>query len=801
MGTLISDIRFGVRMLIKDRWLTAAALLILTLGIGTTIVVLAIVNAVLIRPLPYRDVSRIVVIGETDPYGNADQTSWGNVAPADLAEWKSMSDVFEEIGAYHSFGDLNLTGAGDPELIAGTRVTAGLFPLLGVRPAIGRLFSEEEDRRDERVLILSDSLWRRRFGADPSVLGKSLTLSGRPFIVVGVMPPELKLVPSAEIWTPMGFGESEWKQRNYFLNVIGRLRADATLAQAQSQMDRIAEELQQKSPSNNKGRGVLLAQLSRHLVEEVRPALLILLTAVSLVLLLTCLNVGNLLMSHFAARDKEIAIRIALGADRFRISRQIVTQSLLLTLMGGLAGCLLAEAGIKVLTRIDPGYIPKFAEVTIDTPVLAFGLAISLLTGLVLGGFIAIRATPRLMESLKATAQYSSRSFGSVKSRTFLATTEVALAMVLLIATGLLVKSFIRLSQVDPGFNPTHLLTLQIKLSPATYKTGANTLEFQRALVQEASTIPGVKSIAVSSSLPFTNLALERSFTIDALQGGEGATQASAEFCSVSSNFFETMGVRLISGRYFSQWDTPDSAGVIIINESMAKRFFPGRDPVGSSFSMQKHNYEVVGVVGDIRNFGAFLKPKPQMYGPMSQLPLPRMCILIRTDGPPTSLVEPIRAAVGNIDGNQPIYDIHPMDERLFKSAAIPYFITVVFSTFGAIAVLLSAVGVYAVASYAIKRRTKEIGIRIALGASSSDVIRGVMKQSIVTVATGLAIGFSFSLAFTRFLASQLYGVSAIDIFVFVAVTAGISGIALTACFIPARRASKLDPILALKQE
>ncbi len=598
----------------------------------------------------------------------------------------------------------------------------------------------------------------------------------------------------------MGFSDSDWKQRNYFLNVIARLRADTTLAQAQLQMGLIADRLQQKSPSNNNGRGVVLAQLSQHLVEEVRPALLILLTAVSLVLSLTCLNVGNLLMSHFAARDKEIAIRIALGADRLRILRQLVTESLLLTLMGGLVGCLLAEAGIRVLTRIDPGYIPKFAEVTIDTPVIAFGLAISLLTGLVLGGFIAIRATPRLTESLKATAQYSSRSFGSVKSRNFLATTEVALALMLLIATGLLVKSFIRLSQIDPGFNPSHLLTLQVKLSPATYRTGSQTIEFQRELAQEASSIPGVKSIAVSSSLPFTNLALERSFTIEALQG-QGTTQASADFCSVSPNFFETMGVRLVSGRYFTLWDTSDSASVIIINESMAERFFSGRDPVGSSVSMQKHNYDVVGVVGDIRNFGPFLKPKPQMYGPMSQLPLPRMCVLIRTDCPPTSLVEPIRQTVGNIDANQPIYDVQPMDERLLNSAAIPYFITVIFSTFGAIAVVLSAVGVYAVASYAIKRRTKEIGIRIALGASSSDVIRGVMKQSTVMVATGLAIGFSLSLASTRFLASQLYAVSAIDISVFVAATLGVSGIALTACYIPALRVSKLDPILALKQE
>jgi putative ABC transport system permease protein len=574
MEALKADLRFGVRLLGKNRGLTTTALVILSLGIGASVVVLAIVNAVLIRPLPYKDVSGLVVVRESDPYIDPYRVSWGNVAPADLAEWKSMSDVFEQIGAYHNYRDLNLTGSGEPELVSGARVTANLFPLLGVGPALGRYFSEEEDQKDERVLILSDGLWRRRFSADPGILGKTLTLSGRLFTVVGVMPPEFKPFQGAEIWTPMGFSDAEWKQRDYFLNVIARLKANTTLRQAQLQMSVLADGLQRPYVAATHARGVAISPLSEHLVEGVRPALLILLAAVSLVLCITCANVANLLLSHFAAREKEIAIRIALGADRLRILRQLVTESLLLSLVGGAMGCVLAGYCVSTLTRIDPGYIPRFADVRIDWRVLAFGLAISLLTGVSLGVFSAIRATPRLAETLKATAQYSSRGSGAVRLRTVLVTTELALAVTLLIGTGLLVKSFVRLLRVDPGFNPKNLLALQIKLSPATYRTGGDNLAFQRELVQRTSLLPGVRSVAISSHLPFTDLTLSRSFAIEGFQN-DGAEELLADFSSVSPNFFETMGTSLLRGRHFTEADTPESTKVIVINESMSQRFFP----------------------------------------------------------------------------------------------------------------------------------------------------------------------------------------------------------------------------------
>jgi len=800
MFSLLTDLRFGLRLLAKSPVFTAVALITLTLGIGATTTIFTVVNAVLIRPLPYKDIDRLIVMRETSPDMSSEHGSWGNVAPANFVDWEAQNSVFEQIGTFDTYADLNLTGDGEPELIKGVNATANLLELLGVQPKLGRWFSKEEDQRNDQVVLISDGLWKRRFGASQQVLDRPLTLNGRPYTILGVMPADFKLPPEAEIWRPIGFRAGELRQRKaYYLNVLARLKPSVTVEQAQAEMSALAGRLQEQFPATNADRGVEVKALSEHVVGEVRPALQLLLGAVALVLLITCANVANLLLARSAGRRKEIAIRMALGAGKARLVRQLLAESLLLSLPGGALSCLLAAWVGKLLIALAPGSALRHANATVDLRVLTFALSISLLTGLAFGIFPAIRIIDSgVEESLRDANQWTSASPRQMRTRSSLVVSEIALALLLLTGAGLLVKSFVLLLRVDPGFEARNLLTVQLNLTPIVYRTTPQGLAFNERLVRQIERLPGVLSVATASRLPFEGNDYIRSFSIEGAQD-QPRTDRTAKFCSVSQNYFQTLGIGLLSGRTFEEADVLESKRALIINQTLANAFFPNQDAVGHRLLIEKDLYEIVGVAGNIRNLDLGFDPKPEMYGLFGQSSTTRLALFIRRTLPGASGVKDIRDAVKAIDPDQPIFNVKSMQERLLDSASTPYYLAFLLTLFGVIALALAAIGVYGVVSYSTKQRTRELGIRIALGAPRRAVMKEVVAYGMRLALLGVTIGLASSFALTRILANQLYGVAATDGLVFVGAAVILSGSAFLACYLPARQAARIDPMAALR--
>jgi putative ABC transport system permease protein len=588
MFSLVADLRFGLRLLAKSPVFTAVALLTLTLGIGATTTIFTVVNAILIRPLPYKDIDRLVVMRETSPDVLA-HSSWGNVAPANFVDWETQNSVFDQIGTFDTYADLNLIGDGEPELIRGVNAAANVLALLGVQPELGRWFSKEEDERGDQVVLISDGLWRRRFGASQQVLDTSLTLNARPYTIIGVMPADFKLSPEAEIWRPITLRAGLLRLRHvYYLNVLAHLKPAVTVEHAQAEMSSLAGRLKERFPATNADRGVEVKALSEHAVAEVKPALQLLLGAVGLVLLITCANVANLLLARSAGRRKEIAIRMALGAGKARLVRQLLAESLLLSLMGGALSCLLAGWGGKLLISLAPGSAFRHANPTVDLRVLAFALTISLLTGLAFGIFPAIRIiNSGVEESLRDANQWTSASPRQVRTRSSLVVSEIALALLLVTGAGLLVKSFILLLRVDPGFEPRNLLAVQLNLTPMAYHTPPEVLAFNERLVRQIEMLPGVLSVATANRLPFEGNDYIRSFSIEGAQDQPKADRT-ARFCSVSPNYFATLGIALPAGRAFEEADVLESKKPLIINQALADAFFPNRVAVGHRLRMEK---------------------------------------------------------------------------------------------------------------------------------------------------------------------------------------------------------------------
>ncbi|HEX8141077.1 MAG TPA: ABC transporter permease [Pyrinomonadaceae bacterium] len=809
---LWQDIQFGVRMLIKNPGFTLISVLALALGIGANTAIFSVVNAVLLRPLPYKDPDRLVNVFRTQP-----PIMRGPISRPDFLEWQAQQKVFQDIAAYY-FETFNLTGIDEAERVVGTRVTENFFSLFGVAPAQGRFFLPADGQPGAgRVAIIGYGIWQRRFGADPRVVGNTIALNGDTYTVVGVAPPSFNFPGRSEVWTPAMLQEDTRQRGSNYLKVIARLKDGTSGEQAQAQMNQISAVLAQQYPENDTNLSVTIASLLEDQVRGIRSVLLILLGAVAFVLLIACANVANLLLARATSRSKEIAVRTALGASRWRIMRQLLTESVLLALLGGGLGILLAMWGINVLVAFAPSTIPRVKEVHLDQWVLGFTLLVSVITGIIFGLAPAMQVSKtNLNEVLKeGTRGAATNSPHRAWLRRILVVSEIALSLVLLVSAGLLIESIRRLTDVNPGFDPQNLLTANIsfprKASSAedeseegAARRAQETANFLAAVRQRLSSLPGVQAVGAINDLPVTGSgSVNGDFNIEGRPKYKAGEAPVAEYRLITPDYFRAIGIPLLKGRVFLEEEGPQSPISIIINETLAKRFFPGEDPIGKRLLvMDDQPHAIIGVVGDARQWGLDQPPDPEIYFSNAQITFnPGTTLVIRTNVEPASLSESVRRALREVSRDAPVYAVKTMKQVVADSTAQRRFNTILMASFAAVALLMATIGLYGVISYSVAQRTQEIGIRMALGAQAGNVLRMVLWNGFKLALAGVVVGLFASLVMTRVLSSLLYGVSATDPFILLGGSVFLAVIALLACYIPARRATKIDPMIALRYE
>ena len=807
MSSFLKELRHASRSLLNRPGFTAVVVLVLALGIGANTAFFSVMNAVLLRALPYPDPDRLVMVWEdVSALGFPRNTP----APANYLDWKVQSTVFEKMAAYDHQSS-NLTGRGEPERIDGERVSADLFSLLGVAPALGRAFLPEEDRAGApSVAVLSDGLWRRRFGADPDLVGRTISLDSRPVLVVGVMPRGFHF-PSrkSEIWVPLAMDQEESANRGgHYLEVVARLAPGASLSQAQAEMEAIAARLQKDYPRTNTNVGAVVVPLHEELVGESRPALLVLLGAVGFVLLIACANVANLLLARAASREREMAVRAALGAGRGRLIRQLLTESLILSLTGGAAGMGLSAWGAQFLGSLAPESLAPLPGPGLEKSVLAFCLGLSLLTGFLFGIGPALQVSRvDLIEQLKQGGL--SRGSGRNRMRGVLVVSEIALALLLLAGAGLMLKSFARLRSQDPGFRPDRSLTMRMILSEAKYPGAAQRRAFYDRLLEKVASLPGVESQAMVSFLPLTFTGGHYSFSIEGSPVEVAANLPTAVYRAVSPQYFQTLGIPLFRGRGFTDQDWEGTSPVVVIDRILAERFWPGEDAVGKRLKLGESDSSqpwqtVVGVVGNVRQIQLSAELKPEIYVSYHQegsiFAAPRD-LVVRTAGDPEALTATVRSQVWEVDPDQPVSDIQTMNQILAANLSRPRFSSLLLGAFAGAALLLSAVGIYGVISYLTEQRTRELGIRAALGADRRDILKLVVGTGLRLTLAGVLLGLAGALALGRLLSSLLYGVSASDPLTLAGVTLLLASVSILAAYLPARRALRVDPVVALRCE
>jgi putative ABC transport system permease protein len=804
----MNDIKYALRMLFKEPGFTAMALLALTLGIGAGSAIFSVVNGVLLRPLPFPDAGRLVWVWETTP-----QLSTAPANPVEFLDFRDQNTSFEHMAAFIQ-GKITVTSGDVPEDIPAGVVSSGFFDVLGVSPVVGRAFSADEQEPDQNhVAILSAGLGQRFFGSDPKVLGRTITVSGYSFTVVGVMPANFRFPGKSELWVPLVLDRTKTDRGPHYLNVIARLKPRVPTAAAQAEMSTLAYRRQEQFPEKSAGHGVKLVSLRDTLVGNIRPALLALLAAVGMVLLIACANVANLLLARSMSRQKEFALRTALGASRWKVIRQLLAESLLLALTGGALGLLVSVWGVKLLLRLSPGDIPRTDEIGLDLSVAAFTVVVSIVTAIVFGLAPALNASkPDLNESLKEGSRGLTASLIRNRIRSLLVISEVALALVLLAGAGLMIKSFARLQSVDPGFNADHVLTLQVTLLKTRYEADSHVQVFNQQLLERIQSLPGVLAAGATDELPMAGSFSSDSFQIEGRPAPSPAERPLAECRLASPGFFQAMQIPLVGGRDLAEHDAAAAPGVAVINQTLARQFWPdspAKDPIGNRVTLQGQEggpLTIVGVVGDVKDFGLDVSTAPTIYFSYVQDPLKlgstrSLSFVVRTASDPLGMAEPIRSEALSLDKELPIHDVRAMDQYLYESAARRRFNMVLLGIFAGVALLLAGVGIYGVTSHSVSQRTHEIGIRMALGAGRGSVAGLVLKQAIVPVLIGVALGVSAALAVTRFISSLLFDVSATDPGTFAAISFFLMIVATAASYFPAKRATSVDPMVALRYE
>ncbi|HSP94458.1 MAG TPA: ABC transporter permease [Thermoanaerobaculia bacterium] len=809
LGTVVSDLRYGFRALGKNPGFAAAAITALALGIGATAAIFSVVNAVLLKPFPYQDPDRLAVIlhRRINP-----------VAPANFLDWRREATAFERMGAADNWVP-NLTGGAQPESVQAVRVTSDILPMLGVRPLYGRVFlPEEEEPGKEHEVVLSHRLWQRRYAGDPKIVGQSIVLNGEPHMVVGVMPKGFDFPPfwatGTELWAPNVLAPRAANREGQSLRVFGRLKQGVPLASARAEIGTITARLEKQFPGSN--RDVTVNSLTETVVGNVRPALLVLLAAVAFVLLISCANVAHMLLARAAARQREVAVRAALGASRSRMIRQFLTESLVLALFGGAGGTLLALWGTNLLVSLGPAHLPRIETVALDARVLAFTLGVSLLTGIAFGLAPALKASRRdLTESLREGDRGATEGSQRSRLRGVLIASEFALALVLLVGAGLMIRSFVALESIDPGFDPRRVLTLAVSVAGSAEAEPQNRTVFYRQALQRIGALPGVVSASAINHLPLAGDIWGWSFSIEGRPIPAPGESPDAAYRVVLPGYFATMEIPMLRGRDIAESDDLRAPGAVVINEWLAKRHWPGEDPIGKriTFDDQDKNPYWLTVVGVVKNtvrdewaaaaqgeiYLAYLQHHRYREAPSSQYAY--LTFVVRTTADPAALAPAVRRAVWSIDPSVTISQVQTMEQVVAQANARPRFYLLLLATFAGVALILAAVGIYGVISYSVSRRRHEIGLRMALGAGQRDVLRLVVRQGMRIALAGAGAGLAGALLLTRLMSTLLYGVGSNDPVTFVLVTLTLTAVALVASYIPARRATRIDPLVALRHE
>jgi predicted permease len=798
--TLLQDLRYSVRMLRKTPSFTALVLLILALGIGANSSIFSVVNAVLLRPLPYPQSDRLAYLEESNP-----QQGWPrfSVSPANFLDWRAQTRSFEQMVAYAQ--DTSNVMLGDsPEHWTGTAATQGFFEALKVRPALGRVFSDDDFIASKNhVLVISDALWRSHFGADPAVIGRSIPMDGEPYTIIGVMPGGFRFAGGKSgYWTPFVFDPPLASARGaHFIRVMARLREGVPIPQAQAEMKGLAARLEKQYPNTNTGWTVVVDSMQESAVQNVHSALLVLLGAVGLVLLIACANAANLLLSRAAVRRREIAIRMALGAGRRRIVRQLLTESVVLALAGGALGLAIAYGSSRALTALPANLLPRAESIRVDVPVLLFTLVLSIATGVLFGlapAFMASHQGP--IETIKESGNTGHGGRAGITGA--LVVLEIALAMVLLVGSGLLIRSFAKLSSVQPGVATEGRLTFDVNLPRARYPKPDQWTEFYQEAQRRLQALPGVESVTMTSLLPVSGDESVWSFGINGQTNS--SSLPSANYYLVGSSYLRDMGIPLLAGRGFTEQDTASSPHVCLINDFLARTIFPGQNPIGQRLQLGREYsivHEIVGVVASVKQRSLQDKDGFQVYEPFEQLPRAGMTFILRTTGSALNLLPGVRRAIQQVDSQQPITTPRTMDAVVQESVALPRFRTLLLGLFSGLALLLALVGLYSVMSYTVTQQSQEIGIRIALGALPRDIYRLVIRRGLALVAIGIAIGLVGTVVVTRLLGAFLFEVTPHDPATVASVVLLFTAVAILACGIPARRAMRVDPMVALRHE
>jgi len=805
---MVEDLRYSLRVLARSPSFTLVAVVGLALGIGANSAIFTAMNAVLLRPLPYQKSDQLVLLWQVNRHTGDHEIK---ASAPDYIDWREQNSAFQDVAAFNANSGLGLnlsgadhSGAGHPARISATSVTGNLFSVLGVTPALGRSFLPDEERPGSApVCILSDDLWKRRFGSDPEILAKAVTLNGEMWTVVGVMPAGFRFPQSVDLWVPaMVRSTARTKHAQHYLGVIARLKPGLSLDHAQAELDSLARRMELQYPETNAGLGIRLVALRTQITGNIRPALLVLFGATAFVLLIACTNLANLLLVRATVRQGEMSLRLALGASRTRLVRQLLTESALLGLLGGILGLMLAFAATHLLFSHSPSNLPRTNEIAVDGRVLTFTLGLSVFTGLIFGLVPALQASkPDLIRTLKVGGSGFTMGRGWHRLRLLLVASEMSLALVLLIGAGLMIRSFFRLQEVNIGLDPLNVLTMNTTLTVDRYPVPRQ-IAFYRDVVERIGPLPGVRSVGAVDNLPLGGSDVH-SFGIVGRSAWDPGHEPSGELSVVTPRYFNAIGIRLTKGRSFTEGDGEEAPRVAIINDGFASRYWPQEDPLGKHITLdfEREARVIVGVVGNVRHLGLDQQEPLQVYVPHSQIGGAMMCLVVRTASDPLDLAPSVRAAVEAVDNDQPVYDIQTMEQRLSDSVSPRRFNMLLLGIFAAIALLLAGGGTYGVMSYYVTQQTHDIGIRMAMGADQVKVVTLIMGKGLAILFCALAIGVTVAFAFSRVMSGLLFGIGLLDLTSILGASFVLTTVGLLACYIPARRASRVDPMVALRYE